>query len=106
MDISTLGLDDVRKAISIIPQDPLLFSGTLRTNLDPFGSYDDAVLWDALKRAYLVDDVKESNGPSIELDAEAAAGVKTPVNRFSLDMVIEDEGANLSVGQVGALLMF
>lgn len=63
--------------------------GTLRTNLDPFGIYDDARLWDALKRAWLVD---EGSNP----------GSLTPggtTSRFTLDTVIEDEGLNLSVGE-------
>ena len=52
-------------------------------------SIDDARLWDALKRAYLVDQAKES-----------AEGEDDSQNRFSLNTPIEDEGGNLSVGQV------
>jgi ABC-type multidrug transport system fused ATPase/permease subunit len=37
VDVAGLGLEDVRNAISIIPQEPVLFSGSLRSNLDPFG---------------------------------------------------------------------
>ena len=104
--------------MAIIPQDPLLFSGsyiriryitlhlkasintgTLRSNLDPFGLYDDAALWDALKRSYLVEPDKNKEH-SIELDGESSPGTQTPVNQFNLDTVIEDEGNNLSVGQV------
>jgi ATP-binding cassette subfamily C (CFTR/MRP) protein 4 len=50
IDISTVGLDDVRRRISIIPQDPVLFTGTMRSNLDQFGDYSDAEIWHALEQ--------------------------------------------------------
>ncbi|CAF4620239.1 unnamed protein product, partial [Rotaria magnacalcarata] len=50
IDISTVGLDDVRRRISIIPQDPVLFTGTMRSNLDRFGDYSDAEIWSALEQ--------------------------------------------------------
>lgn len=71
-------------------------SGTLRSNLDPFGHHDDVRLWDALKRAYLVEDRKAGSVDATEESLNANAG-----SRFSLDSVIEDEGGNLSIGQVG-----
>ncbi|KAK4700227.1 hypothetical protein P7C70_g6022, partial [Phenoliferia sp. Uapishka_3] len=77
VDISKLGLNVLRERLSIIPQ------GTLRTNLDPFGKYEDAVLWSALKRASLVDRA-EGEGQT---------------SRFTLDTVVEDEGLNMSVGE-------
>lgn len=48
LDISQLGLHDLRSKISIIPQEPALFSGTMRNNLDPFNEYPDHILWNAL----------------------------------------------------------
>ncbi|BEI87985.1 uncharacterized protein CcaverHIS019_0107030 [Cutaneotrichosporon cavernicola] len=79
VDVSSIGLKRLRSAIAIIPQDPVLFSGTLRTNLDPFDEHTDAELHDAMGRACL-------------LEEEAS-------RRFTLDMAIDDEGSNLSIGE-------
>ncbi|KAH9031754.1 ABC transporter [Lactarius pseudohatsudake] len=103
VDISKLGLNDVRNAISIIPQDPTLFSGSLRSNLDPFGQHDDARLWDALRRSYLVEEAKRISPVLSEVDGEEeqlGTGSTTPnAPRFTLDSPIEEEGSNLSIGQ-------
>ncbi|KAF8258908.1 ABC transporter [Lactarius quietus] len=103
VDISKLGLNDVRNAISIIPQDSTLFAGSLRSNLDPFGEHDDARLWDALRRSYLVEDTKPISAAEPELDGEEVrpgTGDTTPnAPRFTLDGSIEEEGSNLSIGQ-------
>ncbi|XP_018309833.1 multidrug resistance-associated protein 1 isoform X3 [Mycetomoellerius zeteki] len=53
IDISKLGLHDLRSRLTIIPQDPVLFSGTLRMNLDPFDCYNDEEVWKALEHAHL-----------------------------------------------------
>jgi ABC-type multidrug transport system fused ATPase/permease subunit len=50
IDIESVGLDDLRRRISIIPQDPVLFTGTMRSNLDQFGDYSDAEIWRAIEQ--------------------------------------------------------
>lgn len=92
VDIAKIGLSALREKIAIIPQDALLFNGTIRSNLDPFNTHEDIELWSALKRSYLVDQSSELT--------DAKTGNSSPgASRFNLDLVIEDEGLNLSVGE-------
>ncbi|XP_043498531.1 multidrug resistance-associated protein 1 isoform X5 [Polistes fuscatus] len=53
IDVAKLGLHDLRSKLTIIPQDPVLFSGTLRMNLDPFDQHTDDEVWRALEHAHL-----------------------------------------------------
>ena len=59
LDIGRLGLHDLRSRLTIIPQDPVLFSGNLRMNLDPFGRHSDEEIWRALEHAHLKPFVKK-----------------------------------------------
>ncbi|KAL4216368.1 hypothetical protein ACF0H5_024095 [Mactra antiquata] len=79
LDISKIGLHDLRNKLTILPQDPVIFSGTLRSNLDPFLRYNDESIWYALECAHLKDFV---TGLDDGLDYECGEG-----------------GQNLSVGQ-------
>uniref|UniRef100_A0A9J8CDT8 ATP-binding cassette, sub-family C (CFTR/MRP), member 12 n=1 Tax=Cyprinus carpio carpio TaxID=630221 RepID=A0A9J8CDT8_CYPCA len=57
VDICKLGLRDLRSQLSVIPQDPVLFIGTVRYNLDPFNNYKDEELWLALEKTYMKDTI-------------------------------------------------
>ncbi|KAG8854878.1 hypothetical protein FRB96_007278 [Tulasnella sp. 330] len=71
VDISKIGLHDLRSAISIIPQEPQLFEGTIRQNVDPTGLYEDLHIWTALEQSHLKDYVLSLPGG---LDGEVREG--------------------------------
>jgi ABC-type multidrug transport system fused ATPase/permease subunit len=53
VDTCKIGLLELRRKISIVPQSPVIFSGTLRSNMDPFDKYSDASIWSALEKCNL-----------------------------------------------------
>ncbi|KAG7468310.1 hypothetical protein MATL_G00141590 [Megalops atlanticus] len=79
VNTSLIGLEDLRSKLSVIPQDPVLFIGSVRYNLDPFNNYSDQEIWQALERTYMKDSIS-----------------KLPEK---LDSSVIENGENFSVGE-------
>lgn len=78
INTATIGIDALRKQIAIIPQEPVLFSGSLRSNLSPWGNHTDGEIWEALTSAQLSNFVRKMGG---------------------LDVPVVEDGTNFSIGQ-------
>jgi len=79
MDTRTIGLDSLRSTVGLVPQEPTVFEGTWRYNVDPFGKYPDGRVWDVLQRVQLMPFIR---------------GLPD-----GIDSDIVREGANMSIGQ-------
>ncbi|KAJ1516286.1 hypothetical protein HMI55_002625, partial [Coelomomyces lativittatus] len=79
VDVSKIGLKDLREQVAIIPQEPVLFVGTIRSNLDPFNKSTDEEVWKALSSVHLATKIKEMP--------------------LKLDTLVIENGKNFSLGQ-------
>ncbi|EAW12711.1 putative ABC bile acid transporter [Aspergillus clavatus NRRL 1] len=115
LDIGSIGLRDLREAITIVPQDPTLFTGSIRTNLDPFNLFSDEQMFTALRRVHLIG--PETSGTATPVTAIAptnaearpaitngagvgVTGAQDNKNVFrNLESPVSESGSNLSQGQ-------
>ncbi|RIB06325.1 ABC transporter [Gigaspora rosea] len=106
VDINTIGLKDLRSNITIIPQDPVLFDGTIRSNLDPFNEHSDHELWNALRSAHLI---KNFSPISEKEESEDILSISDQKNNeqklIMLDLPVKENGSNFSQGQQQLIAM-
>jgi len=113
--VGNIGLHELRKKITIIPQDPVLFTGDVRSNVDPFNEYTDEAIIDALKKVQIWDQIKgnatapagmppgmlgkPSGGKKKPMQPAAVETAPLTEDQKKLKMNINDGGSNFSLGQ-------
>ncbi|KAH6969425.1 hypothetical protein DER45DRAFT_50613 [Fusarium avenaceum] len=103
LEIGTIGLQDLRENITIVPQDPTLFHGTIRSNLDPFDQYTDEQIFGALRRVQLIGPDEPSTSPPTPMQTPGSPNSPTAMTNknifLNLQSTVAASGTNLSQGQ-------
>ncbi|KAK5786563.1 hypothetical protein PVK06_041200 [Gossypium arboreum] len=102
VNISSIGLHDLRSRLGIIPSEPTMFKGTIRSNLDPLEEYTDEQIWEALDKCQLGDEVRNKAG---QLDSSGSillsynTRVCLLLHKFDYCCAVSENGENWSMGQ-------
>ncbi|KAH8810334.1 multidrug resistance-associated ABC transporter [Flagelloscypha sp. PMI_526] len=97
-DISQMGLSDLRSRLTIIPQDPTILSGTLRSTLDIFNEYEDSNIFEALRRVHLIQPLSTA----VESNVEESVNLNVFKN---LESPVSEGGENFSTGEKQLICM-
>ncbi|CCE63528.1 hypothetical protein TPHA_0F00410 [Tetrapisispora phaffii CBS 4417] len=103
IDISKIGLEDLRSNLAIIPQDAQAFEGTIRSNLDPFDQHSDEELWRAVELSHLKQHILRMNEEANDRESDSSrTDITTPDSHNIKELLatpISKNGSNVSVGQ-------
>ena len=98
INIKDVKLSTLRRGITMIPQDPALFMGTIRLNLDPFEEFDDLCLNEALKQAHLdcnLDDIVTENGKNLSVGMRQQLNLSRAILKQSRLLIMDEATANI-----------
>lgn len=102
VDITSIPLKKLRQSVGIIPQDPQMFTGTIKTNLDPYDEYSDEQIFESLRRVNLIsmDELNTLKSNGYKKVASSEENTNSNVNKFlNLSNTISEGGSNISQGQ-------
>ncbi|KAJ1558710.1 hypothetical protein HK096_006749, partial [Nowakowskiella sp. JEL0078] len=107
LDIQNVGLHDLRSRLTIIPQDPVLFSGNLRQAMDPLGEHEDEAIWTSLNRVNFLDSMQQHQDylsksfsfPEIEESTSEGTESHDSTGSVTLEYNVAENGSNFSQGQ-------